>query len=59
MGDDLVRCVADCRLDENVEAARDEDGCDEAQQEEHDHVVLDERLAEKVQIRWSSRVPIG
>ena len=47
MRDDLVGGVADRRMDEDVEAARDEDGCDEAQQEEEDHVVPDERSAVK------------
>ena len=47
MRDDLVGGVADGRHDEDVEAARDEDGRDEAQQEEQDHVVTDERTAEK------------
>lgn len=42
MRDNLVRRVADGRLDEDVEAARDEDGRDEAQQEEEDHVVSHE-----------------
>ena len=48
MRDDLVGGVADGRHDEDVEAARDEDGRDEAQQEEQDHVVPDERTAGKV-----------
>ena len=47
MRDDLVGGVADRRVDEDVEAARDEDGGDEAQQEEEDHVVTDERSAAK------------
>ena len=62
MRDDLVGGVADGRHDEDVEAARDEDGRDEAQQEEQDHVVPDERTAEKVgslvlspSIFWASR----
>ena len=47
MRDDLVGGVADRRLDEDVEAARDEDRRDEAQQEKQDHVVPDERTAGK------------
>ena len=47
MRDDLVGGVADRRRDEDVEAARDEDGRDEAQQEEEGHVVSDERTAGK------------
>ena len=40
--DDLVGGVADRRRDEDVEAARDEDGRDEAQQKEENHVVSHE-----------------
>ena len=54
MRDDLVGGVADRRVDEDVEAARDEDGCDEAQQEEEDHVVPDERSAAKEYATWSA-----
>ena len=53
MRDDLVGGVADRRVDEDVEAARDEDGGDEAQQEEEDHVVTDERSAAK---KWFTQI---
>ena len=58
MRDNLICRVADGRLDEDVEAARDEDGRDEAQQKEENHVVsheLSSTVENSKKSRWFYR----